>query len=237
MIKPRFYNTDDEKSANAALYTVRSVLIDSLKLLHPYMPFITEEIYCTLTEGDPDREAPSIMISSWPVYRKEREYREDEEQIELIKEAVRGIRNVRSEMNVAPSKKAEVILVTEDETVKSAFENGRLFFESLAGASGLTIQSGKDGIEDDAVSVMIRNGALFIPFASLVDISAEIARLEKEMKRLEGEIKRCEGMLGNERFISKAPQEKIDEEKDKLEKYTLLASQVRDRLEIFTKKG
>ena len=237
MIKPRFYNTDDEKSANAALYTVRSVLIDSLKLLHPYMPFITEEIYCTLTEGDPDREAPSIMISSWPVYRKEREYREDEEQIELIKEAVRGIRNVRSEMNVAPSKKAEVILVTEDETVKSAFENGRLFFESLAGASGLTIQSGKDGIEDDAVSVMIRNGALFIPFASLVDISAEIARLEKEMKRLEGEIKRCEGMLGNERFISKAPQEKIDEEKDKLEKYTLLASQVRDRLEILTKKG
>ncbi|MCR5474288.1 MAG: valine--tRNA ligase [Lachnospiraceae bacterium] len=237
MIKPRFYNTDDEKSANAALYTVRSVLIDSLKLLHPYMPFITEEIYCTLTEGDPDREAPSIMISSWPVYRKEREYREDEEQIELIKEAVRGIRNVRSEMNVAPSKKAEVILVTEDETVKSAFENGRLFFESLAGASGLTIQSGKNGIEDDAVSVMIRNGALFIPFASLVDISAEIARLEKEMKRLEGEIKRCEGMLGNEKFISKAPQEKIDEEKDKLEKYTLLASQVRDRLEILTKKG
>ena len=235
MVKPRLYNTDDEAGANAALYTIKTVLIDSLKLLHPYMPFITEEIYCTLTEGDPDREAESIMISSWPVYSADREYEEDEAQIELIKEAVRGIRNVRSEMNVAPSKKADVFIVTEDEGVKKAFENGKLFFESLAGASSSTIQSSRDGIDDDAVSVMIKNAAIYIPFASLVDISAEISRLEKELARLRGEIKRCEGMLGNERFISKAPEAKIKEEKEKLEKYSLLASQTEERLQILTK--
>ena len=229
MVKPRF-SSDDAASANAALYTLKSVLIDSLKLLHPYMPFITEEIYCTLTADDNDREAESIMISSWPVYTKEREYEEDEAQIELIKEAVRGIRNVRSEMNVAPSKKANVFIVTEDAKVKAAFEKGRLFFESLAGASSCTIQSDRTGIDDDAVSVMIANAVIFIPFAELVDISAEIERLNKEKARLAGEIKRCEGMLSNEKFLSKAPEAKINEEKEKLEKYTLLAKQVEERL-------
>ncbi|MCR5302132.1 MAG: valine--tRNA ligase [Lachnospiraceae bacterium] len=230
MIKPRFYNTDDATGANAALYTVRTVLIDSLKLLHPYMPFITEEIYCTLTEGDSGREADSIMISSWPVYRKEWEYEKEEEQIELIKEAVRSIRNIRSEMNVAPSKKANVIIVTTDDTVRTAFESGRLFFESLAGASSLTIQNDRTGIGDDAVSVMIANATIYIPFAELVDISAEIERLSKERSRLEGEIDRCRKMLGNEKFMSKAPEAKINEEKEKLEKYTLLAKQVEERL-------
>ena len=230
MVKPRLYNTDDAASANAALYTAKTVLIDSLKLLHPYMPFITEEIYCTLTEGDSEREAESIMISSWPAYSKEREFEEDESQIELIKEAVRGIRNLRSEMNVAPSKKAKVFIVTEDDKVKAAFEKGRLFFESLAGATTSVIQSDKSGINDDAVSVMIANAVLYIPFDELVDIAAERERLTKEKSRLEGEIKRCNGMLSNEKFISKAPEAKINEEKEKLEKYTLLLKQVEDRL-------
>ncbi len=235
MVKPRLYNTDDAASANAALYTLKTVLIDALKLLHPFMPFITEEIYCSLTKDDADREAGSIMISSWPVYKSEWEYEEDEAQIELIKEAVRGIRNVRSEMNVAPSKKANVIIVTTDDKVKEAFEKGKLFFESLAGASSSVIQSDKSGIDDDAASVMIANAVIFIPFAELVDISAEIDRLEKERSRLEGEIKRCKGMLGNEKFMSKAPKEKIDEEKEKLEKYTLLAQQVEERLAAIRK--
>ena len=236
MIKPRLYNTSDEKSSNAALYTLKGVLIDSLKLLHPYMPFITEEIYCTLTESDDSREAESIMICSWPEYRSDREYEQDEEMIELIKEAVRGIRNVRSNMNVAPSKKANVYIVTEDDKVKDGFEKGRLFFESLAGASGTFIQSDKSGIDDDAVSVMIANATLYIPFAELVDISAEIERLEKERGRLEGEIKRCQGMLSNEKFISKAPEAKVNEEKEKLEKYTLLLDQVKERLDTLGSK-
>ena len=235
MIKPRF-NSDDAKSANAALYTLRSVLIDSLKLLHPFMPFITEEIYCTLTEGDDSREADSIMISSWPVYTKDRQFAEDEAQIELIKEAVRGIRNLRSEMNVSPAKKANVFVVTNDESVAKAFEAGRLFFESLSGASSCTIQSDRSGIDDDAVSVMIANAVIYIPFAELVDIGAEIARLEKEMGRLAGEIKRCEGMLSNEKFMSKAPEDKINEEKEKLEKYRQLHTQVSERLEVLKAK-
>ncbi len=229
MVKPRLYNTDDVKSANAALYTVKTVLIDSLKLLHPYMPFITEEIYLTLTEGDADADE-SIMISSWPVYTKDREFEDDEAEIELIKDAVRGIRNIRSEMNVAPSKKAKVFVVTEDEKVSSAFEKGRVFFESLANASSLDIQKDKTGIADDAVSIMIANAVIYIPFEELVDIKDEIERLTKEKKRLEGEIKRCEGMLSNEKFISKAPEAKINEEKEKLGKYTLLYKQVEERL-------
>ncbi|MBO4889361.1 MAG: valine--tRNA ligase, partial [Lachnospiraceae bacterium] len=229
MVKPRLYNTDDAKSANAALFTIKTVLIDSLKLLHPYMPFITEEIYCTLTEGDADR-CESIMISSWPVYRKEWEYEEDEAEIELIKEAVRGIRNIRSEMNVAPAKKAKVFVVTTDEKVAAAFEKGRVFFTSLANASSLDIQKDKTGIADDAVSVMIANAVIYIPFEELVNIKDEIDRLTKEKGRLAGEIKRCEGMLSNEKFISKAPEAKINEEKEKLEKYTLLYNQVEERL-------
>ena len=200
------------------------------------MPFITEEIYCTLTEADDSREAESIMICSWPEYRSDREYEQDEEMIELIKEAVRGIRNVRSNMNVAPSKKANVYIVTEDDKVKDGFEKGRLFFESLAGASGTFIQRDKSGIDDDAVSVMIANATLYIPFAELVDISAEIDRLEKERTRLEGEIKRCQGMLSNEKFISKAPEAKVNEEKEKLEKYTLLLDQVKERLDTLGSK-
>ena len=235
MVKPRLYNTDDAASANAALYTIKTVLIDSLKLLHPYMPFITEEIYCTLTEGDSGREAESIMITSWPKYSKEREFEDDEAQIELIKEAVRGIRNVRAEMNVAPSKKAKVFIVTSDDKVRSAFEKGKVFFESLASASSSEIKSSRDGIGDDAVSVMIANANLYIPFDELVDIGAEIDRLTKEKKRLEGEVKRCAQMLSNERFISKAPEAKINEEKEKLEKYTLLHKQVEERLSVLKK--
>ena len=229
MVKPRLYNTDDAASANAALYTLKTVLVDSLKLLHPYMPFITEEIYLTITEGDPDRDE-SIMISQWPVYKKEWEYAEDEDEIELIKEAVRGIRNIRSEMNVAPSKKAKIFVVTADDAVASAFEKGRVFFTSLANASSLDIQKDKTGISDDAVSVMIANAVIYIPFEELVDIRDEIERLSKEKARLDGEIKRCEGMLSNEKFISKAPEAKINEEKEKLEKYTLLHKQVEERL-------
>ena len=232
MVKPRFYSTDDASSANAALHTLKTVLIDSLKLLHPYMPFITEEIYCTLTASDPDREAESIMISAWPQYSPEREFEEDEAQIELIKEAVRGIRNVRSERNVPPSKKITAIIVTEDEKVAAAFEKGKVFFESLAGAESSKVVGDRTGIDDDAVSVMIANAVICIPFAELVDIAAEKERLTKEKQRLAGEIGRCRGMLSNEKFMSKAPEAKINEEKEKLEKYTLLAKQVEERLQI-----
>ena len=225
MVKPRLYNSDDAKSQNAALYTLKSVLIDALKLLHPYMPFITEEIFCTLQS-----EEESIMISKWPEYSEDKNYPKEEKDIEIIKEAVRGIRNIRTEMNVAPSKKATVYVVSEDEGIRSTFEEGKLFFATLSYASEVLVQKDKTGIADDAVSVMIAGAALYIPFAELVDIQAEIERLEKEEKRLAGEIARCEGMLKNEKFISKAPEAKVAEEKEKLAKYTNLAEQVKARL-------
>ena len=225
MVKPRLYNSDDAKSQNAALYTLKSVLIDALKLLHPYMPFITEEIFCTLQS-----EEESIMISRWPEYSEDKNYPKEEKDIEIIKEAVRGIRNIRTEMNVAPSKKATVYVVSEDEGIRRTFEEGKLFFATLSYASEVLVQKYKTGIADDAVSVMIAGAALYIPFAELVDIQAEIERLEKEEKRLAGEIARCEGMLKNEKFISKAPEAKVAEEKEKLAKYTNLAEQVKARL-------
>lgn len=170
------------------------------------------------------------MISSWPVFQEERSFIKEEKEIEILKEAVRGIRNVRTQMNVAPSKKVRVFVVSDREEILSAFRAGKLFFQSLAGATEVTVQSDKEGIAEDAVSVVIANATLYIPFEELVDIAQEIARLEKEEKRLEGELKRVNGMLGNERFLSKAPESKIAEEKEKLEKYTQMMEQVKQRL-------
>ena len=225
MVKPRLYNTDNQASKDAALWTLKTVLIDALKLLHPYMPFITEEIFCNLQD-----EEESIMISKWPEFTEDRCFAKQEQDIEILKEAVRGIRNVRAEMNVAPSKKALVYVVTENETVANAFTEGKVFFAPLAYASEVIIQKDKAGIADDAVSVVIPNANIFMPFAELVDISQEIERLKKEEARLEGELKRVNGMLSNEKFVSKAPQAKIDEEKAKLEKYTQMMNQVKERL-------
>ena len=227
MVKPRLYqkDTQEQDSNNAALWTLKTVLIDAMKLLHPYMPFITEEIFCTIQSKE-----ESVMISEWPKFAQERDYKSEEEAIELIKEAVRGIRNIRTQMNVAPSRKAAVFVVSDKETVRSVFEEGRLFFASLAGASEVTIQADKCGIADDAVSVVIPNATVYIPFAELVDINQEIERLQKEEKRLESELARVNGMLNNEKFMSKAPEAKVAEERAKLEKYTQMAAQVRERL-------
>lgn len=226
MVKPRLYSSDNKASQNAALWTLKTVLIDALKLLHPYMPFITEEIFCTL-----QNEEASIMISSWPEYTRERTFEKEEKDIEIIKEAVRGIRNIRTEMNVAPSRKAGVYVVSEEEDIRSTFTEGKLFFASLAYASEVNIQQDKSGIAQDAVSVVIPGATLFIPFAELVDIAQEQERLGKEKKRLEGELARSKGMLSNERFLSKAPEAKIAEEKEKLAKYEQMMAQVEERLE------
>ena len=230
MVKPRLYNTDDQESKNAALWTLKTVLLNALKLLHPYMPFITEEIFCTLQS-----EEESIMISSWPVYQDDWSFAKEEQDIETIKDAVRGVRNIRTEMNVAPSRKAMIYVVSEKEEVRRAFTEGKLFFTSLAGASEVVIQEDKNGIAEDAVSVVIHGATLYIPFAELVDIAQEIERLKKEEKRLTGELARVNGMLSNEKFMGKAPQAKVDEEKAKLEKYTQMMEQVKERLAQLSK--
>ena len=225
MVKPRLYNSEDAVSHEAALWTLQTVLLNALKLLHPYMPFITEEIFCTMQD-----EEESIMISDWPVYKDEWNFEDDEKAIETIKEAVRGIRNVRTQMNVAPSRKALVYVVSDKDDVLDIFRKGKLFFESLAYASESVCQKDKSGIADDAVSVVLADATCYIPFSDLVDISAEIERLTKEQKKLEGELKRSQSMLSNEKFLSKAPAEKIAEEKEKQQKYQQTYDQITERL-------
>ena len=224
MVKPRLWNDEDETKA-AAIWTLKTVLIQSLKLLHPYMPFITEEIFCNLQD-----EEESIMISKWPEFKEEWNFTEDEAAVDTIKAAVRGIRNIRTEMNVAPSKKATVYVVSEKESVRDIFENSKVFFATLGYASEVHVQADKTGIAEDAVSVLIHDAALYMPFAELVDIEKEIERLTKEQGRLQGEIKRAQGMLNNPKFVEKAPAAKIKEEKGKLEKYTQMLAQVEERL-------
>ena len=224
MVKPRLYS-DTDSTKGAALWTLKKVLGNALKLLHPYMPFITEEIYCTL---HPEEE--SIMISSWPVFKEEWNFAKEEDAVEIIKEAVRGIRNVRTGMNVPPSKKAKVFVTAEDERIRKIFEEGEVFFAPLAHASQVTVQKDKTGIDEDAVSAVTSKAVIYMPFAELVDVEKEIERLKKEEERLTKELARVNSMLGNERFISKAPKTKVDEERAKLERYTSMMEQVKERL-------
>ena len=223
MVKPRLYNKEDE-TRGAALITLKTVLIRALKMLHPFMPFISEEIFCNLSGEE------SIMISSWPEYREDWNFEKEEHAVETIKEAVRAIRNVRSSMNVPNSKKATVYVVAADVGVREIFENGKVFFATLGHAGEVVIQADKAGIADDAVSALTAAAAIYMPLAELVDVEKEIERLKKEEERLTKELARVNGMLGNEKFVSRAPEAKIQEERKKLEKYTQMMDQVKERL-------
>ena len=230
MVKPRLYNDADETKA-AAMWTLKTVLTTALKLLHPYMPFVTEEIFCTLKELEGKaEEEESIMISSWPVYEESFVYAKEEEAVETIKQAVKSIRAVRTGMNVPPSRKASVIVVSEQEAIRKIFEDSKVFFATLAAASDVTVQSDKTGIAADAVSAVIAGATLYMPLSDLVDLEKEIARLNKEKERLTGELKRVNGMLANENFVKKAPEAKLAEEREKLAKYTNMMNQVLEQL-------
>lgn len=234
MVKPRLWNEEDTTKA-AAIWTLKTVLIQSLKLLHPYMPFITEEIFCNLQDNEEASEDDgvkecSIMVSEWPVYKEEWNFAKEEHSVETIKEAVRGIRNVRTSMNVPPSKKAKVYVVSENQEILDIFEHSRVFFAMLGYASEVVLQKDKAGIAEDAVSAVIPQAVIYMPFAELVDIDKEIERLKKEEERLAKELARVTGMLNNEKFVSKAPAAKLEEEKAKLLKYTQMMEQVKERL-------
>ena len=224
MVKPRLYSQEDASKA-AALWTLKTVLTRALQMLHPFMPFITEEIFCTL---NPDQE--TIMLSDWPTYRADWDFAQEAGDVELMKEAVRGIRAARTELNVPPSKKATVYVVSAEAAIRQAFQHGKVFFATLAKASEVLIQEDKTGIGEDAVSAMIPGANLFIPFAELLDLDKELERLGREKDRLTKEIARSNGMLNNERFLSKAPAQKVQEERDKLDKYTQMMEQVETRL-------
>ena len=221
MIKPRLYDMTNP-TRNEALHTLNDMLRVALKLLHPFMPFITEEIYMNLKHND-----ESIMISEWPKYDTKNDYSAEIDEIELIKEIIKGVRNIRANMNVAPSKKASLIFVTGN---GKAIEEGSGFIEKLASADKVIVQSDKTGIQDNAISLAVPGVQIYIPFDELVNIEEEIARLEKEKLTYENEIKRVEKMLSNEGFIAKAPASKIEEEKAKKTKYEELLKQTVERI-------
>ena len=224
--KVRLYKKEeDPKAANAALWVLKTVLANALKMLHPYMPFITEEIFCTLC---PEEE--TIMLAPWPEYTEEWNFAKEEADVETIKVLVKGIRNIRSEMNVPPSRKAKYFIVSPDADLCELFASHKDIYSQLISASEIDVQADKAGIPEDAVSVVIPNAVVYIPLEELVDMAKERERLEKEKAKLAKELARYNGMLNNEKFLSKAPQAKVDEEKAKLEKYKQMMEDVENRL-------
>lgn len=224
LVKPRLYDKDSETRLEAQ-YVLNHALSSSMKLLHPFMPFITEEIYLHLINED-----ESIMISKWPEYDRENCFSEDEKKMQLIMEAIRSIRNIRAEMNVPPSRKAKLIFVASGKEETAALTEGKSFFERLASASEVAILSEKAGIPEDSVALIIAGIEIFIPLEDLIDISKELERLEKEKKSLEKELERVNNKLNNEGFVSKAPPKVIEEEQDKRLKYKEMYDKVVERL-------
>ncbi|MGE4284133.1 MAG: valine--tRNA ligase [Clostridia bacterium] len=226
LVKPRLYDKES-KSRVEAQYVLTYVLSNTLKLLHPFMPFITEEIWQHLPH-----QGESIMISSWPQYDKELNFDREEKQMNVIMSAIKSIRNVRAEMNVIPSRKAKLYIVTAD---VGTFQDGKVFFEKSAGASEVFISKDKKDIPADAVSLVTEGAEIFIPLDDLVDKEKEIQRLEKERKNLEKEVQRVNGKLSNAGFTSKAPANVIEEEKEKGKKYEDMLAKVIERLESMKK--
>ena len=223
MVKPRLWSETDSTKA-AALWTLKTVLSESLKLLHPYMPFITEEIFLNLTDEE------TIMLSKWPEYKSEWNFPEAEAAIEHCKDLVKGLRNVRTQMEVPPSRKAKLYIVSDNAAVRKDFEENKDVYVNLASASEIMVQADKNGISDDAVSVVIPGAVAYLPLEDLVDFEKEKERLTKEKEKLEKELARSKGMLSNEKFLNNAKPEKVQEEKEKLEKYEQMMAQVLERL-------
>ena len=224
MVKSRLYGADIE-SKEVAQQVLLYVLKDINRLLHPFMPFITEEIWQHL----PNNENP-LIVSKWPEFREDLSFIKSEEAIEFIKTAIKGIRNARAEMNVAPSRKANIIFVTKDEEIKEIISQGERYFVNLASAEDIKILSNKDEIGEDNVSIVLDRAEAFLPLKDLIDFDKEMERLEKEKEKLEGELKRVRGKLSNEGFVSKAPEKIVNAEKEKLEKYKDMMDKVLERI-------
>ncbi len=229
MVKPRLYNRE-HPSRLEAQYVLNYVLKNAMKLLHPFMPFVTEEIYKHLIIDD-----PSIMISKWPEYNEKYNFPQDEENMTFIMDATRGIRNIRAEMNVPPSKKAKTIFVAPGAREQEILKEGEAFFKTLGYSSETVIQADKSGIPSDAVTSVLAGVDVFIPLEDLIDIEKEIERLEKEKDNLQKELDRVNKKLSNEGFVSKAPKKVIDGEREKKEKYEEMYQKVSERLNSLKK--
>ncbi len=226
LAKYRIYHAEeDPKAADCALWTLRTVLAQALKLLHPFMPFITEEIYSALV---PEEE--SLMMSGWPVFRDDWVFPAAEKIMDRVKAMTKGIRNIRAEMNVPNNRKTKVYIVSEDNDICTGIETFKESIMPLMSASGIIVHKTKQDVDDNAVSVVVPDAVVYLPLEDLVDVEQEKKRLEQEEKRLNSEIRRAQGMLANEKFVSRAPEAKVQEERDKLEKYTQMLAQVKERM-------
>ena len=224
MVKSRLYNKEDS-TRPAALWTLRTVLINALKLLHPYMPFITEELFSYVC---PEEE--TIMLSSWPEFREDWDFSSEEEEIEIMKEAIRGIRNIRAQMNVSPKHKAMAMIVTSDDRTADIFRRGTGFFAPLSYTSEVVVQRDRTGVPESAVSIPLEKAVVYIPLDQLVDLAKEKARLEKERDSLSKELERVAKKLSNQGFLAKAPQAVVEEERAKEEKYKALMRQIEEQI-------
>ena len=226
LAKYRIYHAEeDPAAADCVLWVLKTVLGQALKLLHPFMPFITEEIYSALV---PEEE--SLMMSSWPKYTEELCFPADENVMEHVKAVTRGIRNMRSEMDVPNSRKTKVYIICGDAGICEGIESLKDSVMPLLMANDIIIRPTKEGVDDNAVSIVVPDAVVYLPLDELVDLEQERERLTKEEERLNKEIRRAEGMLSNEKFVSKAPAAKVQEERDKLEKYTQMLAQVKERM-------
>ena len=226
MAKYRIYHAEEKpEEANCALWVLKTVLGNALKLLHPFMPFITEEIYSVLV---PEEE--SLMMSSWPVYKEEWNFPADEAIVEHVKDITRGIRNMRAEMNVPNNRRTKVFVISEDQSLLEGVDSLKDSAMPLMLANEILVNTEKKEIAEDAVSIVVPGATVYLPLEDLVDFEQELERLQKEEEKLTKEIARAKGMLSNERFVSKAPAAKVQEEKEKLEKYTQMLSQVQERI-------
>ncbi|MBC8591300.1 valine--tRNA ligase [Wansuia hejianensis] len=229
MVKSRLYG-DDGESKEVAEQVLLYVLKDINKLLHPFMPFITEEIWQHL----PNKENP-LILSQWPEYKDELSFTKSEKTIEYIKTAIKGIRNARAEMNITPSKKSAVIFVSKDKDKRELILNGERYFKNLAGAEFIKAQNNKEGVGEDNISIVLDRGEIYLPLKDLIDFDKEIERLEKEKEKLEDELKRVKGKLSNKGFISKAPEKIVNAEKEKQRKYEEMMDKVLERLDALQK--
>ena len=222
MVKSRLYD-ENCTTKFAAQYTLNKVLKESLKLLHPVMPFVTEKIYMQLYHND-----ESIMISKWPEYTESLSFEKEEEQIEKLKTIIVGIRNLRTNLNVHPSKKSKLIFVTK--TANDMLKESSAMIQKLGFANEIDIQENKENIPQNAMSVLADGIEVYIPFEELVDLEAEKQRLQGEREKLLSEVARGEKMLSNPGFVNKAPEAKINEEKAKLAKYKEMLEKVEERI-------
>ena len=229
LVKPRLFDSENPSRLEAQ-YVLNEVLVKCLKLLHPFMPFVTEELYQNLYN-----DCESIMISQWPVYDELLNYEKDARDMTMVIDAIRAVRGIRTEMNVPVSRKAQILLVT-DAARKPVFEEAEPYFIRLASASGVKVQTEKGGIPEDAAAAAVNGAEIFIPLEDLIDFEKEVARLEKEQANLEGELKRVQSKLSNQGFLAKAPEAVVAQEKEKLEKYTIMHRSVSERLEGIRKK-